>query len=156
MGHIAVSTLWVLPVAIVAAQEPSRGAVSKPEECAGFRAVTSSLPAEHVPYPKTGKPWPIDVARARIVKDSTVARPGSDHFRPIAVEQVREHLRRSFVVSRREWEQEYSHVAGGDEGGWLVAGSRCFMWTIRPGGLAWIVYPDGAAVYLAAEVRRPS
>jgi hypothetical protein len=63
---------------------------------------------------------------------------------------------RYYVVPRTEWEHGYSHVAGGDEGGWLVSRGRCFMWTMRPGGLGWIVYPDGTAVYLAAELRRPS
>lgn len=73
-----------------------------------------------------------------------------EDFERVPAEEVRERLRRYVVISRQEWENGFSHVFGGDQGGWLVRGNECFQWIVRPGGLAWIVYPDGAAVYLAA------
>ena len=156
MRLIAVLTLLAIPLTNVAAQDPARPGLPRPAACAGFKTAGSSLPAEHVPYPQVRQPWPVDVSKATIVKDPLVARHSSDRFRPLPVEQVRTQLKRYYVVPRTEWEHEYSHVAGGDEGGWLVASGRCFMWTMRPGGLGWIVYPDGTAVYLAADLPRPS
>ena len=156
MRFIAVLALLIFPLADVAAQYPARPSLPRPAACAAFRTADSSLPAEHVPYPKVRQPWPVDVSIATIVKDPLVARHSSDRFRPPSVEQVRKELKRYYVVPRTVWKDEYSHVAGGDEGGWLVSHGRCFMSTLRPGGLGWIVYPDGTAVYLAADLHRPS
>jgi hypothetical protein len=89
------------------------------------------------------------VSKAEIVKDERVARR-HEYFAPVSIQDVRERLGRYVVVSREEWKNGFSHVAFGDEGGWLVTETECFQWIVRPGGLAWIVYPDGTAVYLAA------
>jgi len=94
--------------------------------------------------------WPVDISKAEIIKDQRVARRLSEYFRPISHEEVREKLMRYVVVSRQEWDHGFSHVAHSDEGGWVATEKECFQWIVRPGGLAWIVYPDGTAVYLAA------
>jgi hypothetical protein len=139
-------------VVTVAAQNTERAGLPRPEKCAGFKIARSSRQTEHIPYPQVRRPWPVDVSKATIVKDPLVGRSESNLFRPVSVEQVREQLKQYSVVPRSEWKNAYSHVAGGDEAGWLVAQDECFRWTMRPGGLAWIVYPDGTAVYLAAEL----
>ena len=155
MRLITVLTLWVLLFADVAAQESPRAGAPRPEACAGFKIAGSSRAAERDPYPQTRKPWAVDVSSATIVKDPLVARIFAGRFEPLSIEQIRERLTKYFVLTRTEWLHGYSHAGGGDEGGWLVAGGECYLWTIRPGGLGWIVYPDGTAVHLAAELHRP-
>lgn len=120
----------------------------RPAACEGLKITGVAQLSEHVPYPPIGRPWPFEVSTATIVNDSLVAHPSTDRFPPTSIDQVRAALTRYLVVPRTEWEHFYSHVAGHDEGGWLVAGKQCFAWTMRPGGLAWIAYPDGMAVYL--------
>ena len=95
----------------------------------------------------------MDVPRATIVKDVQVARIWDlTRMKPAPIEKIREALAQYRVLPREDWLHQYSHVAGHDEGGWLVAGNQCFQWRLRPGGLAWIVYPDGTAVYLTAHL----
>ena len=121
-----------------------------PASCRAFKTPPPWRPEEHSPYPVVGRPWPFDASKAGIVPDDRVAPRRSEYFARVPAEEVRERLRRYVVVSMQEWENGFSHVAGGDQGGWLVSGKECFQWIVRPGGLAWIVYPDGTAVYLAA------
>lgn len=151
MRLITVLTLLVLALTHLAAHDRARAGQPRPAACVDFNAAVPERPAEHVPYPPTRKPWPVDVAAAAIVTEPLAAgRTGN--LRPVVAEEIREWLKRYFVVPLTEWENGYSHVAGWDAGGWLVAGAQCFRWTVRPGGLGWIVYPDGTAVYLAAEL----
>ena len=79
-----------------------------------------------------------------------MVRPSTDRFPSISIDQVRAAPARYVVVPRTEWEHSFSHVAGHDEGGWLVAGNQCFGRAMPPGGIAWLAYPDGTPVYLAA------
>jgi hypothetical protein len=136
--------------------QTTRAAVSppRPPACADMTTVVGGATVtEHVPYPPPGRPWPVGIATAAITKDSHVAHPWTDSFRDTSIDEVRLALTQYLVVHKAEWEHSYSHVAGHDEGGWVVAGNRCFSWRLRPGGLAWITYPDGTAVYLAASCR---
>ena len=140
--------LVVLLSAPVHSMVAAGAAVPTAASCSGFAIPPPSEPSEHSPYPTIDKRWPVDVSKAEIVKDERVARR-REYFAPISIQDVRERLSRYVVVSREEWENGFSHVAFGDEGGWLVTETGCFQWIVRPGGLAWTVYPDGTAVYLA-------
>ena len=152
MRVIGLLTLLLLPLPHLAAQGVARAGVPRPAACIALDPDPMSTPAEHVPYPPLRKRWPIDLSTATIVKDPSLRHYVSGAFRPVTVEQVRARLAGYFVVPRAHWENGYSHVGGGDESGWLVAGGRCFLWTVRPAGLAWIIYPDGNTVYLAEEI----
>lgn len=145
----ATTLLVVLLAAPVPPIVVADATVPTPASCSGFKVPPPSDPGEHSPYPAIGKRWPMDVSKAEIVKDERVARR-DEYFAPVSIQDVREKLSRYVVVSREEWQHGFSHVAFGDEGGWLVTQTGCFQWMVRPGGLAWIVYPDGTAVYLAA------
>ena|SRR6266496_2893067 len=142
---------------LVLAQWPPEGKgdvlVRRPALCIEFKPPAAPRPSQHVPYPPMGKRWAVDVSNAEVVTDATVARRWFERFPPVALEQVRKILTEYVVVSQEEWETGYAHVGGGDQGGWIVTKEHCFQWIIRPGGLAWIVYPDGTAVYLAASSR---
>lgn len=153
MRLIAMLTLSFLPLAHAAAQDLASAGGLRPAACADFKTTVSVPSVEHVPYPPIRQTWPVDVSTATIVKDPLAA-GRVVNFQPVSVEQVRKQFKRYFVLPRTEWEHGYSHVGGHDEAGWLIAGGRCFRWTMRPGGLGWIVYPDGTAVYLAAELHR--
>jgi hypothetical protein len=122
----------------------------RPPACEGLKIAGLAQLSEHVPYPRIGQSWPGEVSTATIVRDSLVAHPSSDMLPPISVDEVREALMRYLVVARNDWGRTRSIPGGLDEGGWLVAGGQCFAWAMRPGGLAWIGYPDGTAVYLSA------
>jgi hypothetical protein len=144
------------PAAHAAGPQGTGAKVPRPAACEGFALHSLRKLDQHVPYPPVGKPWPIDVSEAQIVKDGTVAYPSSHHFPPLSVEQARDALRLYVVVPHDVWSHHYSHVGLSDEGGWVATESECFQWIIRPGGLAWIVYPDGTAVYLAGCYDPPS
>jgi len=146
----ATPLLIVLLSAAVPSMAAAGAAVPTRASCSGFKIPPPSHPSEHSPYPAIDRGWPVDTSHAEIVKDERVARRGSEYFAPVSIEDVRERLTRYVVVSREEWDNGFSHVALGDEGGWLTTATGCFQWIVRPGGLAWIVYPDGTAVYLAA------
>ena len=124
----------------------------RPFPCRGFAEPSAYLPGEHVPYPPIGNPWPVDVVKAHLVEDPSVAVRLSDYFPRSSLEELRHLLALYLVVSRDDWMHNYSHVGLSDEGGWLVSGSRCFQFVVRPGGLAFVVYPEGTAVYLASCV----
>lgn len=53
------------------------------------------------------------------------------------------------IVTETQWWHEYSHVSGGQRYGYLVLhdGVR-LRWMVKPGGLAWLSWPDGSKVYL--------
>lgn len=138
--------------------QTARPAVSppRPPACTGITLGSGAKAAEHVPYPPVGRPWPVSIEKAAITKDSQVAHPATDEFGATSIEKVRAALTRYFVVPKEEWEHSYSHVGLHDEGGWVVAGNQCFAWTLRPGGLGWITYPDGTAVYLTASCSKPA
>jgi hypothetical protein len=160
MSGGSMTLLGFLAVALVLGQEPAPAAASRPAVCVGFRSQASESlvvhPKERSPYPPIGMPWPVDLSKAQIVKDRSVAERRSHYFPPLSLQQVREALTLYVVVSRDDWDH-YSHVGSSDEGGWIADGKDCYQWTIRPGGLAWIVYPDGTAVYLAScPVERPT
>lgn len=151
--------LGLLAVALLSGQGQARADGSKPAVCDGFRTQAAEgfvvHPKERSPYPPIGMPWPVDFSRAKIVKDRSVADRRSHYFPPLSPQQVREALTLYVVVSRDDWDH-YSHVSSSDEGGWIADGKDCYQWTIRPGGLAWIVYPDDTAVYLASCPPNPS
>lgn len=142
--------LFAALVASPAHGQDSRDAAPPiPAACQGLKLPPPTRPAEHRPYPPIGMRWPVDVAKAEIAKDERVAHRLSEYFRPLSLEEVRANLSQYLVVPRERWEHDNSHVALSDEGGWVATERECFQWIVRPGGLAWIVYADGTAVYLA-------
>jgi len=119
---------------------------ARPPACRGFKSTWP--PADHVPYPPIGHPWPVAGASADIVINSRVPYLRAPRLLPLTAEDVREALMRSSVVSRDEWISA-SHIALlEEESAWLVAGESCYRF-FAGGGLDWIAYPDGTAVYLA-------
>ncbi len=64
----------------------------RPPACEGLKIAGLAQLSEHVPYPPIGRPWPVEVSTATIVKDSLVAHPSTDSFPPISIEKVREAL----------------------------------------------------------------
>jgi len=71
---------------------------------------------------------------------------------------LRKALRDYYVVSKRDFATNYSHVGGMDASGsieWPVANPPVkWKWLLRPGGLAVITKPDGVVIYLAREKQR--
>jgi hypothetical protein len=123
-----------------------------PPACAQVKLTASAWDmADHVPYPVSGEPWPVDLASAEIIVDpisSSIFLPRPSIPRP-SIDEVRERLTRYRVLTGERWRNNYSHVGGLDHSGWLIGGGVCYRWTLRPGGLAWVTYPDGTAVHLA-------
>ena len=61
----------------------------------------------------------------------------------------REFLAKGKVVSASQWRHVYSHVAFGDRTGRLTLRGRTVLrWLVRPGGLAYLEWPDGRKTYL--------
>ena len=160
---IASLALTVLLQAGIGAQGAATPPVPRPAGCEGFKTLPLTLsdrlrdasttpdpwpPAEHVPYPPLRERWPVDVSTATIVDDPSVAFSTDERLPPASIGQVRQRLTNYVVLPHVEWQHRYSHVGGLDQGGWVVTRDQCFTWTVRPGGLAWVVYPDGTAVYL--------
>ena len=153
-----------LPLAVlcaVAQLSPPLGAQTQPvstEQLAKLRLANPNLRVTtydihyEKPFP-IGKPWPEDVYRAVITIDDSLTLPRDPQFSASTLHpiEVRELLMRYVVVPEAEWKNEYSHVAGGDVAGWItLPDERRMIWMLRPGGLGWIVYPDGGTVYLTA------
>jgi hypothetical protein len=149
---LAVPLLWTTPQPpLFPETEPLR-----PPACAQVKLPASSWDmADHVPYPVSGQPWPVDLASAEIILDpmrssTFLPRPSIPRH---SIDEVRERLTRYRVLPGERWRHNYSHVGGLDQSGWLIAGGLCYRWTLRPGGLAWVTYPDGTAVHLAGCCR---
>jgi hypothetical protein len=67
----------------------------------------------------------------------------------VADNDVREMLKTYHRVTQKQW-NGFSHVAGGDLGGWLILNDgRCIQWMMKPGGLAWLRFADGEMIYLS-------
>ena len=64
-------------------------------------------------------------------------------------EELRRALPHAKVVPESEWRHEYSHVAGGDRyGHFFLADGIRVRWMARPGGLAWLEWPNGQRLHL--------
>ena len=107
------------------------------------------------PYPPVGRPLGLELSRAVITSSKEAWENYRRHapWRPprrLKALDVQKLLATYLVVSRCEWGLN-SHVAGLDQSGWIdfPDGLR-LHWNVRPGGLAWVVYPDGGEVYLTA------
>jgi hypothetical protein len=76
----------------------------------------------------------------------------------VSCDDVLELLAHAKVVSESEWHHEYSHVAFGDRSGRLTLPDGIVLtWLVRPGGLAYLEWPDGRKTYLVrCCVDRPS
>lgn len=107
--------------------------------------------------------WPEDISSSKIVQRKKLS-PKEElailnhlpepepSFEP-ANPDVRQTLMSYYVVPVYEWQNCYSHVALMDRVGDIILpnGAR-IVWLLRPGGLAYITYPDGGAVYLAQQL----
>ena len=61
----------------------------------------------------------------------------------------REFLAKGKVISASQWRHVYSHAAFGDRTGRLTLRDRTVLrWLVRPGGLAYLEWPDGRKTYL--------
>jgi hypothetical protein len=57
-----------------------------------------------------------------------------------------------FEVQEGEWQHGYSHVAFGSRTGHVVLKyGQKINWMVKPGGLAWLEFPNGKKMYLAAS-----
>jgi hypothetical protein len=80
-----------------------------------------------------------------------VARTSSGAFANLRVscEDVVDLLAEARVITERQWRHEYSHVAFGDRTGRLtLRNGTVLRWLVRPGGLAFLEWPDGQRTYL--------
>jgi len=61
------------------------------------------------------------------------------------------------VIPEARWTRGYSHVAGGDRYGYLaLADGMRLRWMVRPGGLAWLEWPEGQKTYLVSCCTKPA
>lgn len=88
--------------------------------------------------------------------DSALPAPtGARHFESFRVDSagLAAILQHWFAVSRQNWEHNYSHVAFGDRtGSARLRSGHTVRWLVRPGGLAFLEYPDGHRIYLVSCV----
>jgi hypothetical protein len=80
-----------------------------------------------------------------------VARPSGGAFSSLRVscDDVLEFLAKGKVVSASQWRHVYSHVAFGDRTERLTLRDRTVLRSlVRPGGLAYLEWPDGHKTYL--------
>ena len=78
----------------------------------------------------------------------------SDHFKDFKVTQkdFEAILKNYFRVEEEKWKHGYSHVAFRDRTGHVILkDGRKIKWMVRPGGLAWLEFPDGKKMFLAAS-----
>jgi hypothetical protein len=55
-------------------------------------------------------------------------------------------------VEEEHWRNGYSHVTFEDRTGYVILkDGRKVKWVVKPGGLAWLEFPSGKKMYLAAE-----
>ena len=67
----------------------------------------------------------------------------------VSCEDVKGFLARARAVTEWQWFHEYSHVAFGDRTGRLaLRDGTVLRWLVRPGGLAYLEWPDGRKTYL--------
>ncbi|MGD0897321.1 MAG: hypothetical protein ABR915_05755 [Thermoguttaceae bacterium] len=77
-----------------------------------------------------------------------------DYFKNFKVSQGRlqEVLKQYFEVLEERWQHHYSHVGEGIRTGHVILrDGRKLGWMVKPGGLAWLDFPSGKRMYLAAE-----
>ena len=83
-----------------------------------------------------------------------VASSPSDSFKDFKVTQ-REFeaiLKDYYQVEEDHWMHGYSHVAFGDRTGHVtLKDGRTIKWMVKPGGLAWLEFPSGKKMFLAAS-----
>jgi hypothetical protein len=61
-------------------------------------------------------------------------------------------LKDYFQVEEEHWRNGYSHVTFEDRTGYVILkDGRKVKWMVKPGGLAWLEFPSGKKMYLAAE-----
>lgn len=99
--------------------------------------------------------WSQDISKARIVfaKRNIIGTNPPNPKSPYDENYVRGALTTFFVRNGDDWRNCYSHIADCDLVGELEFPDKTKMqWAIRPGGLAFVVYPDGGVVYLAKEI----
>ena len=147
-----------------AARPPESDDARRIRECAEWLTEHGSLavvPRPQVPlepYPELGSPLPFDFSRAALalnpVATGPCAPPAAKLRNRLPIEEARRLLARYVVLRKCEWWM-YSHV-GDEEGGSADDGKGLKLkWWIRPGGLAWVVYPNGRTVFLAGYRPNP-
>lgn len=96
------------------------------------------------------------LAIVRFTADSPAPVPrGATHFAAFRVDSagLSGILQSWFLVTRQNWEHNYSHVGFGDRTGTAqLRSGHTVRWLVRPGGLAFLEYPDGHRLYLVSCV----
>ena len=104
-----------------------------------------------VPSAEEGRPDPGDIAA--FAADPIAPAP-SEHFKAFKITRVdlETILTTYHQVGEEHWKHGYSHVAFADRTGHVtLKDGRTIRWLVRPGGLAWLQFPGGTRLYLAAE-----
>lgn len=108
---------------------------------AGLLTVGPALPQDAPALPR-----PADVAQVTV---EVAASPDLAQPAPTAG-AVMELLRSYSVLDRESWLHGFSHVGNMDRTGRLVLRDGTeVVWAMRPGGLAWLTFPDGRELHLA-------
>ncbi len=97
------------------------------------------------------RPKPDDLKE--FVADRIQSSP-SDYFKDFKVTQkdFETILKDYFQVEEEHWKHGYSHVAFGDRTGHVILkDGRKIKWMVKPGGLAWLEFPGGKRMFLAAS-----
>jgi len=104
--------------------------------CGGLFAAESELPP-------VGQIAPCDV-------DPVEGTPsGAFASLRVGCEDVKALLARARAVTEWQWLHKYSHGAFGDRTGRLtLRDGTVLRWLVRPGGLAYLEWPDGRKTYL--------
>jgi len=77
-----------------------------------------------------------------------------DYFKDFKVTQkdFEAILKDYFQVEEEHWKHGYSHVAEGTRTGHIILkDDRQIKWMVKPGGLAWLEFPSGKKMFLAAS-----
>jgi hypothetical protein len=97
------------------------------------------------------RPKPDDVKE--FVADPAPA-SASDYFKDFKITQKDFEiiLKDYHQIDEEHWKHGYSHVAFGDRNGHVILkDGRKIKWMVKPGGLAWLEFPGGKKIFLAAN-----
>lgn len=123
-------------------------------------AVVPSSTAANAPAPwgaagprgaEETRPKPDDVSQ--FVADPALS-THPDEFKEFKVTQkaFEAILKEYYQVEEDHWMHGYSHVAFGDRTGHVtLKDGRTLKWMVKPGGLAWLEFPSGKKMFLAAS-----